>query len=454
MPLLDKGHELILGVLASRGIASSRELQNATGKSQPTVSRLLADLSTHIVALGRARATRYGVPKPIRGLPAQQPVYWTSEDGTARQIGTLSLLANDIVHVDSEAIESTTTGALPWYLTPLQAQGFLGRLLAHRLSPQGIGSNPESWSVETMLFAALHLHDAAGAITIGEAGGGAHMHASLPIDTAQLPAALDALAVDVARTLPAGSSAGGEQPKFLALLENGQHVLVKFTPPKGTPFGDRWGDLLRAESLASSNHARHGVPVAATYIVESTVRTYHIAERFDRIGDRGRRHVVSVGAAHAGFVPVAYSNWGATCEALARQRRLSSEDAARATALLQFGRLIGNSDMHSGNLGLVVRREDLGLGRFSLAPVYDMLPMRWRPDATLGGAPEFSPFEPDTLSVDSSAAGPAHEFWAELASHGRVSRALRRVAAEMARRIRPPTATAEAMNKPAAHSPT
>ena len=435
MQNFDRDHQQILGLLAARGIASSHDLQATTGKSQPTVSRLLADLSSRILTLGRARATRYGLPKSIHGLSAQQPVFWTSEAGVVRHVGTLSLLANDIVHVDTEWVDSTTVGALPWYLTPLQAQGFLGRLLAQRLAPQGVAPNPERWGVETVLFAALHLHDASGAMGVGEPPSG-HRHSPLPSDAARLAEALDALAADVAGTLPAGSSAGGEQPKFLALLENGTHVLVKFTPPKGTPFGDRWADLLHAEALASGVLARHGVPVASASVVESSARTYLVSERFDRVGERGRRHVVSVGAAHTAFVAGAFAHWGATCSALARQRRLPAEDAARATALLQFGRLIGNTDMHSGNLALIVAPEDLRKGRFSLAPVYDMLPMRWKPDASLGGAADYSAFEPDPVSAGGPAARPAQEFWAQLSTHERVSRALRQVAGEMAKRIR------------------
>ncbi len=434
MPILDTNHQQILGLLTARGLATSQDIQSATGKSQPTVSRLLADLASQVLVMGRGRATRYGLPKSIRGMPAQQPIHWTSEDGSVRRIGTLSLLANDMVHVDSELVESVTAGALPWYLTPLQAQGFLGRLQALRLSAHGVPSNPEAWNVETSLFAALHLHDPAGALTLGETVG-APQHLSLPLAPARLAAALDALAVDVARTLPAGSSAGGEQPKFLALLENGQHVLVKFTPPKGTPFGDRWSDLLHAEALASTVLARHGAPVAATHVVDSGARSYLISQRFDRVGERGRRHAVSVGSVHKAFVADSYANWGATCEALARQRRLSAEDAARAVALLQFGRLIGNSDMHSGNLALMIRPDDLSRPRFSLAPVYDMLPMRWRPDPLLGGAADYAPFEPDATSAGSGAAAPAHEFWTELATHERVSRSLRVVAQEMSQRI-------------------
>jgi hypothetical protein len=435
MITLTNGHLQILGLLAAQGLASSQDLQRATGKSQPTVSRLLADLASQVVTLGRARATRYGVPKSIHGWAAQQPVHWTAEDGSTGTIGTLTLLAGDVVHVETSLVASTSTGTLPWYLMPLQAQGFLGRLLAQRLALHGVDPNPQAWNVETVLFAALQLHDASGAISLGEPAAGPRRREPLPVQVKRLAAALDELAVDVARTLPAGSSAGGEQPKFLARLENEQHVLVKFTPPRGTPFGERWHDLLHAESIASAVLCEHGVPVARTAIVESAARTYLVSERFDRVGVHGRRHVVSVGAAHVGFVADAYTHWGGTCAALARQRRLSDQDALRALALLQFGRLIGNTDMHSGNLGLFVRGEHLARGRFSLAPVYDMLPMRWRPDAVLGGAPDYVPFEPDAASAGSAAAAPAREYWGRLSEHAPVSRALRRVAADMARRM-------------------
>lgn len=95
------------------------------------------------------------------------------------------------------------------------------------------------------------------------------------------------------------------------------------------------------------------------------------------------------------------------------------------------------SDMHSGNLGLVVQPGDLAKGRFSLAPVYDMLPMRWRPDAVLGGAPDYAAFEPDASSASSPAATPAREFWTRLSSHKKVSPALRRVASEMSEHLQP-----------------
>src|SRR5204862_4123939 len=123
--------------------------------------------------------------------------------------------------------------------------------------------------------------DAPGAIVLGEPSGRA-VHQPVPIEAGQAGAALDALALDVARTLPAGSSAGGEQPKFLAPMGSGEHIIVKFTPPRGSPFGERWHDLLHAEALAAEVLAEHGVPVAAGRIVESATRSYLLSPRFDR----------------------------------------------------------------------------------------------------------------------------------------------------------------------------
>jgi hypothetical protein len=44
----------------------------------------------------------------------------------------------------------------------------------------------------------------------------------------------------------------------------------------------------------------------------------------------------------------------------------------------RFGEMIGNTDMHLGNASLIGGDQ----APHTLAPVYDMLPMRWRPAAT------------------------------------------------------------------------
>jgi hypothetical protein len=96
--------------------------------------------------------------------------------------------------------------------------------------------------------------------------------------------------------------------------------------------------------------------------------------------------------------------------------------------------LIGNTDMHFGNLSLIL--DSLvrpNAPSFTLAPVYDMLPMIWRPGEfqdELG----YSNFEipPTTLWAGQSwldAQGMAQEFWSALAACQEVSHDLRHVAA-------------------------
>jgi len=436
MQELSSDDEAILGALSARGIVTSQDLQDSLGKSQATVSRLLADLSSQVLVLGRARSTRYGLPKSIHGQAAQQDIWWIDETGDRRKIGQLTLLAGDVLHVGMPFLDAVSRDGLPWFLSPLKAQGFLGRVLARRLQSEGLDGNPDAWGLEATLYAALQLHDAPGAIVLGALPQAEPRGVVLPEDPGLLTDAFDALALDVARTLPAGSSAGGEQPKFLALSAEGRHQLVKFTPPRGTPFGERWHDLLHAEALAGEVLREHGVEVAVCRVVQSAQRSYLVSDRFDRVGSSGRSHVVAIGAVHRAFIHGSYRNWAASCEALARQKRLTPLAAEQAAALLMFGRLIGNTDMHSGNLGLTVNLDGLAKGRgFALAPVYDMLPMRWRPDATLGGAPDYTPCELDAAALASAARKPALVFWQRLAVHASVSGALRKLAGQMAAQL-------------------
>lgn len=427
----------IVASLGARGPANSAELQLLTGKSQPTLSRALRNLGGQIVALGQGKSTRYAIPGSIRGMAAQQPLWRTDSRGVVERWGTLTFLAGDAVHVSAKGIDLITRARLPWFLAPLKPQGFLGREWALRL---GLDRDPERWPLEQILFAALHIDDPTGALSIGEPVG--EWVPEAPIDVAARAAHYEMLAADVTATLPAGSSAGGEQSKFLIGVASGERVLVKFSPPRGTPFGDRWRDLLHAEALALQVLGEHGVQVARTRILEGATRTFLESTRFDRTGPHGlgRRHVVALDAIHAHFVAGARQNWAATCDALAAQRRLPLMDAAAVRALFEFGHLIGNTDMHFGNLSLWV--DEPARPRFALAPLYDMLPMRWRPDGH-SGMQDYAPFEPGRRAAAPTAGNGspqtvAHEFWRRAAAHTALSRPLREVATEMARRLAPP----------------
>jgi HipA-like C-terminal domain len=430
---MDANAQFLMAWLARRGVATPGELMEAIDISQPTLSRTLAQVRGQVLALGSARARRYGVAKSIHGLPGRQAIHWINAQGRAQFVGELHWLAGEQLHLQAFGLRSLHRGQLPWWLAPLRAQGFLGRALAQQLAPLGLNADPERWNLEAQLLGALQLPDAPGAVVLGEP----RAAAALPLlPESGLDQALDTLARQATAALPAGSSAAGEQPKFLARrAQDGQALLVKFSPPHGTPFGDRWGDLLQAEALAAQVLAAHGVPVARCTAYRSATRSYLLSERFDRLGVMGRRHGVSLHAAHAGLSAAPYRHWAQAAQDLVQARRLSDDDARRIAALRQFGQLIGNSDMHGGNLSLWVEPEAVAKGLLSLAPVYDMLPMRWRPDAVLGGAPDYQPFDPDPFARQSGAWGPARDFWHALAQSPSVSAALRQLAAQMLQRL-------------------
>jgi len=197
----------------------------------------------------------------------------------------------------------------------------------------------------------------------------------------------------------------------------------------------RWSDLLQAEALALSVLAEHSVPVAACELITTAQRSYLVSRRFDRVGPTGRCHAVPMHAAHDAFVHGARQHWSASIEALVAQRRLPAQAAPQVGAIQHFGRLIGNTDMHFGNLSLMVARDDAARGRFSLAPVYDMLPMRWRPDAATGEM-GLLPFAPEPVDLQSAARPLAAQFWHRAALLRGTSAEWRSLAQAMHQRVR------------------
>lgn len=433
----------LLDFLIRQGLASSNEIQSFLGKSQSAVSRLLNGLDQAVVRIGQARSTRYSIPKRIHDLNHEQPLYWTDSGGTSRQIGTLRSLAGGLIHVQTAAFETTTRG-LPWYLSSWKLEGFLGRIQARRLAPQGLGGNPEQWGTEDVLYSALQIGDHAGAVELGDLSA-AQRPLVLPPGAA-MDRTLDEVAEDVSRALPAGSSAGGEQPKFLALLTTERSAdepsqatpsLIKFSPPLGTPFGDRWHDLLQAESIAGQVLSDHGIASARSHFRSTGHRAYLISERFDRVGAKGRRHVVAIGSLHPGLLEERYTHWGDTARALARINRLRLEDAQQTQRVLHFGRLIGNTDMHGGNLSFFLEPDQITSGLLAPTPIYDMLPMIWKPNPAWGLETDYSPFEPDERALGSTARPMAQDFWDRVAQNGTVSQPMRETARIMADRCRP-----------------
>lgn len=424
---------VLQALLAQRGILSNAELQSATGKSAATLSRALKQLLPQVQALGNARNTRYGLVREIMGRAAQQPIFLTDEDGYSRQWGRLTFVDGDRLHVQTPDLTTLTQGDLPWFLEAMRPQGFLGRLRG-----QSIGfadANPDNWSLEQTLYAILAFeHDGPGALTLGQET--AELPPEAPLDLEQRARHYDKLAANVTQTLPAASSAGGEQPKFLVPLDaptGYERLVVKFTPPRGTPFGERWHDLLHTEFIALETLRKHGFSTATTRIVQSSQRTYLESVRFDRIRLNGKRHIVPLAPIHKAFVGGSRHNWAASCDKLAELGHLPRQDAQTVHVLLYFGRLIGNTDMHFGNLSLAVTdMARLANPKFSLAPCYDMLTMAYKPSEfkdELGYTQLEVPRQP--LGADApwqQALMMVKEFWETLGNTEAVSADLRRVA--------------------------
>jgi len=226
-----------------------------------------------------------------------------------------------------------------------------------------------------------------------------------------------------------GSSAAGEQPKFTACVRRDGlpvSVIVKFSGSAGRPEDQRWADLLMAEHVAASLLNRHGIPAARTSIVRCG-RAFLEVTRFDRTGAHGRRNIVSLSSLSAAFYGELMAPWTQIASTLEADGWITPEDARRMALLWWFGTLIGNTDMHYGNLSFY-----LTPGRpLRLAPAYDMLPMFYRPDLE-GRLPDrqLSPAPPPPEQIDtwSRAIEIAIEFWRAVADEQEISREFRTIA--------------------------
>lgn len=357
------------------GPLPAEALRAALGVARPTLARALAAMPGEIVTLGAARATRYALRDAFRGL-ADIPVYRVNEAGQIKPLGRLIPVRPEgfvMLQADGTAVHHE---GLPWWLVDMRPQGFLGRAYAHQYaSSLGLPPDVQHWSDTDALRALLAAGgDAVGNLLLGERAREQFVHASVPmvVGADDYPR-LAAEALTVGETW---SSAGGEQPKFCTHTTGG-HVLVKFTAPDDNPVATRWRDLLLAEHLALETLAGAGVAAARSRVVDVGAQRFLELERFDRVGVHGRRALLSLACLDGEFVGKAASPWPVLTAELGQQKVITQEAHAHAALLYAFGTLIGNTDMHAGNLSFVSEH-----GRpYALSPAYDMLPMAFSPSA-------------------------------------------------------------------------
>lgn len=349
--------------------------------SQPTATRALAAMGDEVLKLGQKKGTRYVLRDRSRGFD-DVPVFRVDAEGKLKALGVLSPVRPDgFVFTQTDGVQTHSDG-LPWWLLDMRPQGYLGRAFAHHHGvPLGLPRALKEWTDSHALRALLvHGHDVVGNLLLGERSREQFMASPEPVavthaDKRQRYASLAQAAAH--GELP-GSSAGGEQPKFMAYVDTAlgpAHVLVKFSETLDSPVSQRWRDLLLAEHLALNTLHEVGVVAAQSAVLDHEGQRFLELERFDRVGALGRRALVSLAALDAEFVGAAHQPWPVVTRALAGQGVVAAEAAETAALLWAFGTLIGNTDMHGGNLSFMSEH-----GRpYQAAPAYDMTPMAFAP---------------------------------------------------------------------------
>jgi len=423
----------------ARGPLAAAELRRRLGVSQPSLSRLLREQWSDVAVLGRGRASRYGWYRRIRELDPELPVYRISRGGEAQRIGNLLTLAPDrLWYSDLERPRASgEQTSIPWFMTDMRPQGFLGRLFPSSHQDLDLPPRVADWSEDQALYAlARRGEDCVGNLVVGEeslARWVGRMHDDHPIAERDRRRQYGLRAQATLAGHAPGSSAAGEQPKFTAVLQRADlgpiAVIVKFSPRASTAAGRRWADLLLAEWLAGEVLREHGHAAAAATLLQTDERSYLEVQRFDRVGERGRMGLVSLAALDDEFIGER-RGWGESAAGLLRARMIDAEDARELRFLAGFGALIANTDMHLGNASFLMSDNR----RLRLAPAYDMLPMWHAPVGEELPRRELRRPVPRPANADQwSAALPvARDYWSRLASERRITPGFRRIAAEHA----------------------
>ena len=376
-------HVDLLRLRLATGPQSGTQMAKDLGISQPTVSRALAAMAGEVIQVGQKKGSRYVLRDAGRGF-GDVPFFRVDAQGKLHELGVLTPVRPDgFVFTQADGLQVHSDG-LPWWLLDMLPQGYLGRAYAaHHGATLGLPSNLKEWTDNHALRALLvHGHDGVGNLLLGPTSREKFIAMPDPVALSLLdkPVAYARLAQGAAQGDSPGSSAGGEQPKFTAYAQttaDPAHVLVKFSELPDNPVSQRWRDLLLAEHLALSTLRKAGVAAADSAVIDHLEQRFLEVARFDREGAMGRKALVSLRALDAEFVGDAHQAWPVLVKQLATLGVVTADAADTTQLLWAFGVLMGNTDMHPGNLSFV---SDTGRP-YHLAPAYDMTPMAFAPSS-------------------------------------------------------------------------
>ena len=378
--------------------------------------------------------------------PFLVPVRRITKNGGVENLPPLVPLASGGVRWINWKGEPCMFDGLPPDIAHVRPQGFLGRAFAAQFArDHHLSSNPDGWSDDDVLhMLGEYGSDLPGDLVLGDAAFERYL-ATNPLASAihacDLQQSLPRLAQEAMRGEPPGSSVGGEQPKFTvaALDVSGvlRHMIVKFSPAlDSAPASMRWADLLACEHLANVVLQQAGVAASRTQMLEAGGRRFLLSDRFDRVGLGGRMGMISLGAIDDEYFGARQSTWVGAAYRLEHASMLEPHAARTLAMLYAFGVMIGNGDMHFGNVSFQPTVE--GAGAMRMAPVYDMLPMSYAPVRTELRDIEFAPrLDIPGLSQDAlrQAFEIAHRYWTECAGSTLLSQDFRGIASANALKL-------------------
>ncbi|CUA85834.1 HipA-like C-terminal domain [Pseudidiomarina woesei] len=425
------------------GPESAKNLALRFGVNVSTMSRQLNKLGDQVIKAAAGRSTLWYAARTIAGVPNQHiPIYRVNRQGHAEQFATLTPVFPEQSYVVKYQRAANDTEwrhymSLPWWMSDMRPQGFLGRIYAQSLVLRGVvtQADPIKWQEDDVLRVLINEPaEHVGNLLIGE-------YAYQQWLESQPSASLNRTAIAArADAIAAGehfdSSAKGEQPKLLATV-NKQPSIIKFSGRLHARQSNanaenivarRWADLLFAEAHAArAMNAVQPAIAAHNTSFETANRVFMQSQRFDRIPPRGRVGVVSLQSLDLEFVGQGQTSWPELTAALCAENVVSEQAQLQATIAWAFGQLIGNTDMHLGNLSVLHE----GRRPYQLAPVYDMLPMHYAPNTS--GDMKNDVYRPKLNSYVRqvhwlAALAMAHEFWPAVINDSSISEGFREIA--------------------------
>ena len=435
--------------ILSAGPSTARILAERLEVSQPTISNLLSEISEEVLKIGKTRGAKYALRRKVHQVDQAIPLFSVDSEGKHKHLASLHPIMPDGIYVESESDELISSQAydnLPYFLSDLRPSGYLGRMIPEQHPDAHYPTDIRAWSSNTTLHYLSNFGwDTIGNYILGERAFGKYLDETTwgnfsrtAILEPDRPTKYARIADDVLKNGHAGSSAGGEQPKFLVVKNSGEKyvpVIVKFTPPLDNELACRRADLLICEHLALQTLSRYEYKVAETEIIDGKERLFLESKRFDRTKSNGRRGVISLGALDQEFVGIGDTDkWIEIVDKLIAQQVISKELRTKVRTLQMFGWLIANTDMHPWNLSFYCHGEKV----LDLAPVYDMLPMLYSPVGEQVISREFKARYATPLegSMWNQARDMAIDFWECVAENSLVSDGFKVIAGENSKLLR------------------